>query len=209
MSAGPVPVDPTYLALVPALVVEGPVATLVAGTLVGAGHAALTVVWVLAVVVDLVVDSLLFALGRSGRRPGPARLLARLGLTPSRRARLAAAADADLAQLVGAAKLVDAGAVPALLAAGLSGVRYRRFLALAAGFTALRVSALVGAGALLGTHLAARVGGLLDRPWLVVLVGLGSGLVLLAGRSLVRRLRADRAARHRVLPAGRLLAGRA
>lgn len=68
---------------------------------------------------------------------------------------------------------------------------------------------LVGAGALLGTHLAARVGGLLDRPWLVVLVGLGSGLVLLAGRSLVRRLRADRAARHRVLPAGRLLAGRA
>lgn len=203
------PLDPTYLALVPALVVEGPVATFAAGTLVGAGHAALPVVWALAVVVDLVLDSLLFALGRSGRRPGPSRVLARLGVTPQRRGRLAAVADADLARLVGAAKLVDAGAVPAFLAAGLSGVRYRRFLLLAAAFTALRVSVLVGAGALLGTHLAARVGGLLERPWLVVVVGLGSGLLLLAARGLVRRVRAARSPRRRVVPAGRLVAGRA
>ena len=91
----------------------------------------------------------------------------------------------DLPAVVAGAKLVDVGAVPAFLAAGWSGVAYRRFLGWVALCTALRVSVLVALGVLAGEHLAARVEGVLDRPWLAVLGGLAVGAVLLGLKSLV------------------------
>ncbi|PRY15108.1 hypothetical protein [Kineococcus rhizosphaerae] len=178
-----------YAVLAPAMVVEGPVATFVGGTLVGAGHAALLVVWLLAVGVDLVLDSALFVVGRLARRAGrsgrAAALAARLGFGPDRQAALSRRAAEHLPAVVAGAKLVDVGAVPAFLAAGWSGVAYRRFLGWVALCTALRVSVLVGLGVLTGEHLAARVEGVLDRPWLAVLGGLAVGAVLLGLKSLV------------------------
>lgn len=173
-----------YAVLAPAMALEGPVATFAGGALVGAGHAALVLVWLLAFGTDLVLDSALYLLGRAGRRaerhPRAARLTARLGLTAPRRATWCRRVSDRLGSVVAGAKLVDVGAVPAFLAAGYAGVGYRRFLGWTALLTALRVSVLVGLGVLTGEHLAARVEGVLDRPWLAVLGGLCLAAVLLA-----------------------------
>ncbi|NYD24048.1 hypothetical protein [Kineococcus aurantiacus] len=181
--------DGPYGVLAPALVVEGPVATFVGGTLVGAGHAALVVVWLLAFATDLVLDSALFALGRltarAGRSPRAEALAARLGFTADRRDALSRTAREHLPTLVAGAKLVDVGAVPAFCAAGWSGVAYRRFAGWVALCTAVRVSVLVGLGVLTGEHLAARVEGVLDRPWLAVLGGLAAGATLLGVKAVV------------------------
>ena len=176
-----------YAVLAPAMLLEGPVATFVGGTLVGAGHAALVLVWLLAFGTDVVLDSALYLLGRAGRRAGrrpwAARLTARLGFSAGRQDALCRKASDHLGGVVAGAKLVDVGAVPAFLAAGYAGVAYRRFLGWTALLTAVRVSVLVGLGALTGEHLAARVEGVLDRPWLAVLGGLCLAAVLLAVRA--------------------------
>ncbi|WP_432564273.1 hypothetical protein [Kineococcus sp. SYSU DK003] len=178
-----------YSVLAPAMVVEGPVATFVGGTLVGAGHAALLVVWLLAFCTDVVLDSALFAVGRlarrAGRFPRAARLAERLGFTADRQEALSRKACDHLPSVVAGAKLVDVGAVPAFLAAGWSGVAYRRFAGWVALLTAVRVSVLVGLGVLTGDHLAARLEGLLAQPWLAVLAGLTLAGLLLAARALV------------------------
>ncbi|MEW1956280.1 hypothetical protein [Kineococcus sp. NPDC059986] len=187
-----------YAALLPALLAEGPVATVAGGALVGAGHAAFVAVWLLAFGTDLVLDSGLFLLGRLTRRAGrvgrlgrgAAALAGRLGLTADRREALAARATDHLPALVAGAKLVDVGAVPAFLAAGWSGVPYRRFAGWVAACTALRVSVLLGLGLLAGDRLAATGPGLvadvLATPWLTVLVGVAVGVLVLAGRTVVR-----------------------
>lgn len=177
-----------YAVLAPALALEGPVATFVGGTLVGAGHAGLVVVWLLAFGIDVVLDSGLFLLGRlartAGRHPRAAALAARLGVTADRQEALSRRACDHLGSLVAGAKLVDVGAVPAFLAAGWSGVAYRRFAGWVALLTAVRVSVLLGLGMLTGEHLAGRVEGVLDRPWLAVLGGLSIALVLLGLKTL-------------------------
>lgn len=178
-----------YAVLAPALALEGPVATFVGGTLVGAGHAALLVVWLLAFGIDVVLDSALFLVGRlarrAGRFPRAAAVAQRLGFTVDRQNALSRKASEHLGSVVAGAKLVDVGAVPAFLAAGWSGVAYRRFLGWIALLTAVRVSVLLGLGTLTGEHLAARVEGILDRPWLAVLGGLAIALVLLGAKAVV------------------------
>lgn len=178
-----------YAVLAPAMVLEGPVATFAGGTLVGAGHAALLLVWLLAFGIDLLLDSGLYLLGRAGRRAGGhpwvARLSAKLGFTPDRQDLLCRKASDHLGTVVAGAKLVDVGAVPAFLAAGYAAVGYRRFLGWTALLTAVRVSVLVGLGMLTGEHLAARVEGVLDRPWLAVLAGLAVAGLLLGVKTVV------------------------
>ncbi|WP_432544751.1 hypothetical protein [Kineococcus sp. SYSU DK002] len=178
-----------YGVLAPAMALEGPVATFVGGTLVGAGHAGLLVVWALAFAIDVVLDSGLFALGRlarrAGRFPRAAALAARLGFTPDRQERLAARASGHLPAVVAGAKLVDVGAVPAFVAAGWSGVAHRSFLGWTALFTAVKVSVLVGLGVLTGEHLASRVQGVLEHPWVAVVGGLAIGVALLGARTVV------------------------
>ncbi|WP_432515337.1 hypothetical protein [Kineococcus sp. SYSU DK001] len=178
-----------YGVLAPAMALEGPVATFVGGTLVGAGHAGLLVVWALAFAIDLVLDSGLFALGRlarrAGRFPRAAALAGRLGFTPDRQELLAGKAAGHLPAVVAGAKLVDVGAVPAFVAAGWSGVAYRSFLGWVALFTAVRVSVLVGLGVLTGEHLATRVQSVLEHPWIAVLGGLAAGAALLGVKTVV------------------------
>jgi membrane protein DedA with SNARE-associated domain len=166
--------------LFPAMLLEGPVATLVAGSLVGAGVLAWSLAWLAAVAADLVVDSALYALGRSGSRAP--RLLTRLGLTEARWTDLRGKVHGQLPRVVIGSKLVDAGAVPAFLATGMAGVPYRRFMTWNVPVTAVRAGLLVGLGALVGRGLADTV---LAHPWLAVLGGVALGAVLLGVRALV------------------------
>ncbi|MEQ3549289.1 VTT domain-containing protein [Pseudonocardia nematodicida] len=183
----------TPAVLFPVMLVEGPVATLVAGSLVGAGALGWWPVWLAATAADLIADSLLFLLGRYGTGRRTERLLGRLGLTAARWQELRTAVRSQLPRVVIGAKLVDVGAVPAFLATGMAGVPYRRFLAWNAPLTAARAAVLTGLGALLGGQLADRV---VAQPWLAVVAGLALGLALLAVHTVIARI-TRRTAAHR------------
>ena len=171
----------TLAVLAVGVFVEGPVLTVVAGSLAGAGLVDWWVVWLVAVIADVAADTAFYVLGRGGRRPGVAALLVKLGLTGDRWELLREKVGGRLPQVVLGAKLVDVGAIPAFLATGLAGVSYRRFLAWVVPATAVRAALLVGVGWVVGGRFAAD---LADRPWIIVVVGLGVGLVLVAGRAL-------------------------
>ena len=171
------------------VLVEGPIVTVMAGSLAGAGLLDWWAVLLVAVLADVVADTAFFVLGRAGRRPRVAPVLSRLGLTGDRWETLRATVTENLPRVVLGAKLVDVGAIPAFLATGLAGVRLERFLAWVLPATAVRATVLVGIGSLVGGRLAEE---LADRPWILVAVGLGVGLVLVTGRALWVRAAASR-----------------
>lgn len=174
-----------------AMVVEGPIAMLLAGALAGAGRLDWWPVWLVAVGADLIGDSLLYLLGRYGNGSRAARLRRRLGLTEARWNDARGTVSAQLPRVVVGAKLVDIGAVPAFLATGMAGVPYRRFIAWNAPATAVRAAVLTGLGALAGHQLVDTV---LAHPWLAVAGGLALGLVLLATQATIGRIVARRGA---------------
>lgn len=145
-----------YLVLGPFVLLEGPAATITAGTLVSTGAATFWPIWVIVVLAELVGDSLLYLAGRSARRPWVARLLTRLKVT----ALLDRLAGMSLPRLVVTAKLVDALALPAFVSAGRTRVPYLRFATWVGVTAAVRGLLLIGLGALFGSQLA----GLLALP---------------------------------------------
>ncbi|WP_208092594.1 DedA family protein [Blastococcus xanthinilyticus] len=173
-----------YLVLAVLMLLEGPATTVAAGSMVGAGVLALLPVWLLAVSADVVGDSLLFALGRCGghRRVSP--LLARLGVSGPRAARLRKDVGRHLPRVVIGAKLVDIGAVPAFLAAGLAGVPYRRFVGWVAFTSSARAAVLVALGLLAGPHIA----GITSSPWAFVALSAALGAGVLAVSLVAKRL---------------------
>lgn len=163
---------------------EGPIVTVSAAALAGAGQLPWWGVWLAAVAADVLGDAILYALGRHGDRPKIARMLARLGLTEQRKEALVSEVHTHLPRIVIGAKLVDIGAVPAYLAAGLSRVGIRRFMAWIVPATAVRAAVLVGIGYLAGDRLADDLAG---EPWLLVAGGLTVGVALVLARVLVTR----------------------
>lgn len=174
-----------------AVLLEGPIATVVAGSLVGAGHLSWWTVLLTVVVADLLADSVFYLLGRRGFGPRTRRLLSRIGVTESQWAALRETVSTQLPRVVIGAKLVDIGAIPAFLATGMARVPYRRVLAWNAPATAMRAAALTSLGALVGGRLADDV---LANPWLAAGCGIALGLVLLAIQAVVTRITARRGA---------------
>lgn len=171
-----------YLALAPLVLVEGPLATILAGGLVAAG----ALVWpgALALVVgaDLAADCVYYLLGREGRRPWALRILRRLGLDEAREERLSRALATRLPAVLAGAKIADIAAVPTMLAAGFSGVGLRRFLTWNGAITMVKSSLLLTLGALF----AAQVVPLVTPVTAVALLAAVVGSALLA-RTIVRR----------------------
>ncbi|MBU2664898.1 VTT domain-containing protein [Actinoplanes bogorensis] len=170
-----------YLVLGPLVLLEGPAATITAGTLVGAGLAVFWPIWLIVVLAEVVGDSLLYLLGRSARRPWVARLLRKVKLD-----RLAAI---PLPRLVITAKLVDVVALPAFIWAGLNRIPYRRFAAWVGATAAVRGTVLIGLGALLGSRLT----GLLDRPGGIFLLTAAVAVPVALVHLVIRRIHTRRA----------------
>lgn len=178
------PLRAVVLVVVGALL-EGPVVTVTAAALAGGGVLAWWSVWLAAACADVLADTLLYALGRHGERARVRRMLVRLGLTDERRDTLTAQVHTHLPRVVIAAKLVDLGAVPAFLAAGLAGVDVRRFLAWVVPATVVRSGVLVSIGFLAGERFSED---LTARPWLLAVGGLAIGVLMIVGRAMITRL---------------------
>jgi len=167
-------VDHPYTLLGPLVMAEGPAATVLAGSLVGAGIAAFWPILLIVVLADVAADSALYLLGRFGHRPRAGWLLRRLGLTDRRRTRLTAAVHDHLPKVVVWAKAVDLAAIPAYLAAGLARVPYRRFVGWVALCSLLRAAVLLGVGVLFGRQAT----GLLSSPATAIPLTIGLALAV-------------------------------
>ncbi|WP_143517398.1 DedA family protein [Pseudonocardia sp. MH-G8] len=178
------PMRAVLLVVVGALL-EGPIVTVAAAALAGGGVLTWWSVWLAAACADVLADTLLYALGRHGERAGVRRMLVRLGLTDERRDTLTTQVHAHLPRVVIAAKLVDLGAVPAFLAAGLARVDVRRFLSWVVPATVVRSGVLVGIGFLAGDRFSEDLSA---RPWLLAVGGLAVGILLVLGRAMITRL---------------------
>ena len=180
-----------HLLLFPLVLVEGPLATVLAGSLVAAGAIALPSAALLTLVAELTSDSGLFLLGRLGRSGRGRRFLLRLGLTEPRALQLQARMERDLPGVLLGAKVVDVAAVPVVLTIGLSGVPYARFLGWNALITAPKAGVLLALGALFGAQVLPRL-----DAWTAVAVAAACA----AGYLLLKRLLA-RAVPETPLPA--------
>lgn len=187
--------DHPYVWLVLAVLVEGPVATIVAGTLIATG----TIDWWpalgLAFAADCLVDSLWFLLGRAGApTPGTlrARLLGRCGVSPERFAGFRQNSHRRLPLLVGGAKLADVAAVPTFVALGASGVAYRRFLGWVSSLTVLKSALLLALGWALARGFLPTGTTPVRAALLGLLVSLGLGVTVLMTSFVLRRARSRR-----------------
>src|SRR5215211_4888638 len=117
-----------YLLLFPLVMLEGPLATVCAGFLVAAGFANWPFVYAIAVGADLAADTIYYLLGRSARFPCPRRIVRRFCLTEGRLARFEEVVRTNAAKVLIGAKIVDAAAIPVLVATGLAKVGYGRFM---------------------------------------------------------------------------------
>jgi membrane-associated protein len=176
-----------YLALFPLILLEGPLATLVAGSLVAVGAMTFPLAGGLAVAAEMTADLAIFTAGRLGRHERLRPHLHRLGLTDARRAALEAS-TARLPWVLAGAKVADVAAIPVILAAGASGVGYARFLTWDLALTTPKSLLLLALGALVGTQLQTSA-----SPTTGVLVAVGAVAAYLALRAL-RALRTSRRA---------------
>ena len=119
-----------YLVMFSLTVLEGPLAMVTSGMLVASGVMTFVLAVLLAVVADVGADSAYFFAGRLARRSTSngriTRLLARLGATAERRARLEASVQHSLARIMLGAKVFDSAAIPVIVTAGGAGMRYLR-----------------------------------------------------------------------------------
>ncbi|GES26982.1 hypothetical protein Aple_098810 [Acrocarpospora pleiomorpha] len=175
--------DHPYALLGPLVLVEGPAATVLAGSLVGTGMATFWPILLIVVAADVAGDSVMYVLGRFGTRPRVARILRRLGLTVQRQDRLTAAVTRSLPRVVAGAKAVDITAVPAFLAAGLARVPYRRFVSWIVPASAVRAAVLLGIGVLFGREAA----DLLNSPATAIALTLALAVTVGLANLLVRR----------------------
>ncbi len=118
-----------YLVLFPLAVLEGPLVTVIAGFLVTVGLLDALPVYAIVVLGDLIGDSAWYAAGRFGQGRLIPFMGRYLGITPDKIARAAHAIDRRSFRMIALAKLSHGIGVAGMVAAGLLGMSFPRFLA--------------------------------------------------------------------------------
>jgi len=136
--------------LAPLALIEGPIVSVLGGSL--AGHGLLPLKALLAVLIgaDLAGDALMYAVGRRGGRLLPDRLRARLPLSGPLADRLRLEIGARGGRLLLLGKLTHGAGFAVLLAAGAARYPFGRFLAVNLLGTGIKTGALVALGWWLG-----------------------------------------------------------
>jgi len=114
--------------LAPIAVLEGPIVTVIAGSLAQVGLLPLWQVILCVIIADVVGDCLLYAAGRGALGWMPARLLDRLGLTDARLGELARAFETKGMRVLVIGKLTHAAGFAVLIGAGAARMHLPRFV---------------------------------------------------------------------------------
>jgi membrane protein DedA with SNARE-associated domain len=160
--------------LLPVTIVEGPVATVIAGWLIKIGALPVLPAFAAVLAGDVIGDLLYYAIGHQGLRRMPERWRARLGLNERRIIALSARFDRDGTAFLIAAKLSHGAGAPVLAAAGMAGMRLLPFVLANTAAGALKAAVLLAVGYILGQEAV--------LAWLLPAAALVAAIVLLIGR---------------------------
>ena len=160
--------------LLPVTIIEGPVATVIAGWLIKIGALPILPTFAAVLAGDVIGDLLYYALGHQGLRRMPERWRARLGLNERRIMALSARFDRDGMAFLIAAKLTHGAGAPVLAAAGMAGMRLLPFLLANTAAGGVKAAALLTVGYILGQEAV--------LGWLLPAAVLIAALVLLVSR---------------------------
>ncbi|MFN4100994.1 MAG: DedA family protein [Pararhodobacter sp.] len=150
--------------------VEGPIVSVIGGSLAGAGVLSLWALLAVVIAGDLLGDIVLYAVGRRGGRLLPEGLRERLlQQNPDLQARLRREVEDHGARLLVLGKLTHAAGFAVLLAAGAARYPFGRFLIVSLLVTALKCALLVALGWWLGEQWASAEAWM-DRALLVLLL---------------------------------------
>jgi len=168
----------SYVLLFILVFVEGPTATLAGAVAAGSGMLDPLAVLFVAAASNLAADSFWYSLGRWGRQVDILRWARKAGLDEKTLTRYEMSMHTHGLKILLAAKLTLSFSVPALIAAGLTHVPWRKAILVLASAEALWTGGLVLAGFYLGHQLAhfeqglqiaGAVGGILFLLFLVML----------------------------------------
>jgi membrane protein DedA with SNARE-associated domain len=146
--------DWSYVLLFILIFLEGPTATLAGAVAAGSGLLDPVIVFVIAAVANLTADSFWYGLGRWGREANILRWARKAGVKEETLAYYETNMHTHGLKILLAAKLTLSFAVPALIAAGLTHVPWRKAIVVLASGEALWSGGLVLAGFYLGHQLA-------------------------------------------------------
>jgi len=117
-----------YAVLFPAVVVEGPVVTVVAGFLASLGVMNVVLVYAVVVVADVLADVMYYSIGRWGGMPLIRRWGHRFGATPERMAYVERHFERHPGKTLIVGKISHALVAPILVAAGIARMPLNRFV---------------------------------------------------------------------------------
>jgi len=143
-----------YVILAILVFLEGPTATLLGAAAATTGILDPVIVFLVAAVSNLTADSFWYGLGRWGRRLNILRLASRVGVHEETIAQYQAGMRQHGLKILLAAKLTLSFSIPALIAAGLAHVPWRKAILVLAAAEAIWTGSLVLAGVYLGYRLA-------------------------------------------------------
>lgn len=171
-----------YLLLLPLSIIEGPIVTILAGSMTAAGYLDAATVLLIVVLGDLIGDTAFYALGRWGTS-----LLLRyggrwIGLTPGRLAQLRQRFAARSRSTLAVGKLTHSIGALVLVAAGAARMSYLEFLLINLVTTIPKSAVLLLVGYYLGQGLLHLTGSFAYLPLVLLAVGAVLVVVLLARR---------------------------
>lgn len=160
-----------YLLLLPLSIIEGPIVTIVAGSMTAAGYLDAWTVLVIVVLGDLIGDTAFYALGRWGTALLTRRGGRWMGLTPDRLARLRLRFAARSRSTLAIGKLTHSIGALVLVAAGAARMNYAEFLLINLVTTIPKSAVLLLFGYYLGQGLLQLTGGFAYLPLVLLAVG--------------------------------------
>ena len=132
-----------YALLIPLAIIEGPVVTIIAAFMASMGVFNIFLVYLIAVMGDVVGDSLYYWLGRLGRRTFVLKYGARVGLTEARIQYAETNYNKHLWKVMIIGKIAQAPVILAIIAAGAAKINFKRFLMVVTVTTLIKAFVLV------------------------------------------------------------------
>ena len=139
-----------YAILFPLAIIEGPIATIVAGFLVSLGLLNPFLVYAVIMLGDIIGDSLAYGLGRWGGGMFFSRIGPRIGVTPEKLEKVKRYFDAHGQRTITLSKIIHGIGLTGLVVAGMIRVPYRTYITICFLTTLVQAALFLGVGILFG-----------------------------------------------------------